>query len=69
MIRRISMKVAVDEDLCVGTGNCVDTCPEVFELVDGISHVKVDVVPEEVEKQAKQAVEECPVSAIEIVEE
>jgi len=63
------MKVAVDEDLCVGTGNCVDTCPEVFELVDGISHVKVDVVPEEVEKQAKQAVEECPVSAIEIVEE
>jgi ferredoxin len=39
------MKVAVDEDLCVGTGNCVDTCPEVFELVDGISHVKEDVVP------------------------
>jgi ferredoxin len=63
------MKVAVDEDLCVGTGNCVDTCPEVFELVDGVSHVKVDVVPKDMEKQAKQAVEECPVSAIEIVEE
>jgi ferredoxin len=69
VIRRISMKVAVDEDLCVGTGNCVDTCPEVFELVDGVSHVKVDVVPKDMEKQAKQAVEECPVSAIEIVEE
>ena len=63
------MKVAVDKEICVGTGNCEDLCPEVFELVDGISRVKVDVVPKEVEEQAKKAVDECPVSAIEITEE
>ncbi len=63
------MKVEVDEDICVGTGNCVDTCSEVFELVDGISNVKVDVVPEEAEQKVKRAVDECPVSAISIVEE
>ncbi len=63
------MKVEVDEDICVGTGNCVDTCPEVFELVDGISKIKVDVVPGEAEQKVKRAVDECPVSAISIVEE
>jgi ferredoxin len=63
------MKVAVDETICVGTANCEDTCPEVFELVDGISHVKVDTVPKELEEQVKKAVDECPTSAIEITEE
>jgi len=63
------MKVKVDEDLCVGTGNCVQDCPEVFELEGGISKVKVDVVPHEVEDKARQAVEDCPMEAISIEEE
>ncbi|UCB45764.1 MAG: ferredoxin [Spirochaetota bacterium] len=63
------MRVVVDKDICVGTANCVDICPEVFELVDAISKVKVGTVPEELEKQVRKAVDECPVSAIEITEE
>ena len=63
------MKVVVDEDICVGTANCVDVCPEVFELDDAISHVKVGTVPKELEEQVQKAVDECPVSAIEITEE
>ena len=63
------MKVVVDEDICVGTANCVDVCPEVFELVDAISHVKVGTIPKELEEQVKKAVDECPVTAIEITEE
>jgi ferredoxin len=63
------MKVIVDEDICVGTSNCVDVCPDVFELVDAISHVKEAAVPQELEEQVRKAVDECPVSAIEITEE
>jgi ferredoxin len=61
------MKVKVDGDICIGSGNCASTCPQVFELKDGISHVKVDVVPPDLEKKAKKAVDDCPVSAISIV--
>ncbi len=64
------MKVRVDREVCVGTGSCVSICPEVFELDDeGISVPKVDVVPSDVEDTCREAVESCPVDAIEIVEE
>ena len=63
------MKAIVDEDICVGTANCVDVCPDVFELVDAISRVKVGIVPKELEEQVQKAADECPVVAIEITEE
>jgi ferredoxin len=62
------MRVKVDEDLCVGTGNCVQDCPEVFELEGGISKVIADPVPGDVEDKARQAVEDCPMEAITIEE-
>ena len=62
------MKAKVDEDICIGTGNCADTCPEVFELVNGISQVKVDEVPAELEDKVRLAVDDCPVSAISVEE-
>ena len=34
------MKVSVDKDVCVGSGECEATCPAVFEVVDGKSRVK-----------------------------
>jgi ferredoxin len=58
------MKVVVDEDLCTGCGICEDTCPEVFEVKDGISVVKVSKVPESAVESCKQAAEDCPVEAI-----
>jgi len=58
------MKAVVDEDLCTGCGLCEDTCPEVFEIKDGISVVKINKVPESAVESCKQAAEDCPVEAI-----
>jgi ferredoxin len=60
------MKALVNEDLCIGSGNCEETCPAVFKVVDGTSQVQVDVVPADEEKKVKQAVDGCPTGAISV---
>lgn len=53
-------------DNCIGCGLCAGLCPEVFELNDdGLSHVIAPATTPETQKQARQALEECPVDAIE----
>ncbi len=55
----------VDQDLCIGCGNCVALCPEVFELLpEGKSHV----IKEDATCDLDAAVSSCPVQAISIVE-
>ncbi len=39
------MKVSVDQDTCIGSGNCEATCPEVIEVRDAKTQVKEDSVP------------------------
>ena len=59
------MKVRVDADVCVGTGSCINICPDVFELGDdGVAVVKVAEVPAELEESCREAVDGCPVEAI-----
>ena len=58
------MKVSVDQDLCVGCGLCVNTCPDIFEMKDDKAIAKVSAVPGASEDSAKQAKDECPVEAI-----
>ena len=58
------MKATVDQDVCIGSGNCEATCPDVFELRNGKSHVKVGTVPEKLEGKVEEAVNGCPVQAI-----
>ncbi|MCL5408617.1 MAG: ferredoxin [Candidatus Omnitrophica bacterium] len=60
------MKTKVDENLCTGCGLCVDICPEVFEMGETVSVVKVDVVPPELEDKVREAAENCPVDAISV---
>ena len=58
------MKVTVNKEICVGSGSCQASCPEIFEVVDGKSQVKTDPSTEEQKACARQAVEGCPVGAI-----
>ena len=60
------MKASVDENLCIGAGNCENVCPAVFKVVDGISRVQVDLVPEAEEKNVQRAVDGCPAGAISV---
>jgi ferredoxin len=57
------MKAHITED-CTACGQCVDACPEVFEMGDEIAQVKVDAIPGEFENAAQQAADDCPTSAI-----
>ncbi len=58
------MQVRVDETLCTGCEVCVDTCPEVFEMNDGVVEVKVNPVPEEHQESTQEAADGCPCEAI-----
>lgn len=58
------MHFTVDQELCVGCGACMGTCPEVFEVIDGLSNVRVDPIPDEYQECAISAEDGCPVGAI-----
>ncbi len=58
------MNFIVNQDLCIGCGVCVATCPQVFELVDDKSNVKLHPVTEAFQDDALTAENVCPVEAI-----
>ncbi len=58
------MVFKVDQDACIGCGACESTCPEVFELVDDKSQVKLNPVPDQFQEGALSAEIGCPVQAI-----
>ncbi len=61
------MELIVDQDLCISCGICVDTCPNIFNWNDdGKADVQVEDVTGETEKCSMEALEECPVDAIQI---
>ena len=60
------MKATVDADACTGCELCVDTCPEVFEMNDGIAVVKAGDVPADAEDTCREAADSCPVECISV---
>lgn len=61
------MKFFVNEN-CIGCGLCCSTCPEVFEMGDeGKSRAIEAEVPTAHEEAATEAMNQCPVNAIEEV--
>ena len=62
-------KVKLNQDMCIGCGACQALVPDVFEINDeGVAEVIVEVVPENLEEEVKDASESCPVNAIEVNE-
>ncbi|MDD3374358.1 MAG: ferredoxin [Candidatus Omnitrophica bacterium] len=60
------MKVKVNQDVCVGSQDCVDTCPEVFKMEGEKAAVQLEEVPKELEDKCKSAADACPAAAITI---
>jgi ferredoxin len=62
------IQVTVDRALCIGSGDCVDTTPNVFQLDEEDKAVVVDPDGASVD-EIVQAAGNCPVSAIFVVGE
>ena len=62
------IRIEVDRGLCIGSGDCVDTAPDVFELDDEDKAVVIDpdAAPVDV---VIEAAGNCPVTAIVVVGE
>jgi ferredoxin len=58
------MKLNIDKNLCIGCGTCVTIAPKTFKLeIDGKAEVVVP--PKDKEEVIKEAIDSCPVNAIE----
>ncbi|HPS20809.1 MAG TPA: ferredoxin [Candidatus Omnitrophota bacterium] len=57
------MKVKVDQDVCIGCGLCAQVAPDVFEMQGDKASVVAGVSADKAE-DAKNAAEQCPVTAI-----
>ena len=65
--RKNEMKATVDQGLCIGCGICEGIVPEVFTLQnEPYAEVLLDPIPEEHQDAVREAVEECPETAISI---
>lgn len=62
------MKLKVNEDMCIGCGACKSICPDVFEVDENGAKVIVDEISSDLEADAMDAKEGCPVGAIEDIE-
>ena len=65
---RNRIRVEVDRDLCIGSGDCVATVPEVFELDDEGKAVVIDPDAADTE-YVVEAARNCPVTAIFVIGE
>jgi ferredoxin len=69
MFVEAAMKVSVDGERCVGSGQCVDVAPQVFRQgEDGVSSV-IEQPSAEHEAAVREAWDTCPVMAVEISED
>ncbi|MFT5874420.1 MAG: ferredoxin [Clostridium sp.] len=59
------MKAYVDKDTCIGCGLCPEICPDIFKMEDDEKAVASKAeVAENLVSSAKEAEEQCPVTAI-----
>ena len=65
---RNRIRIEVDRALCIGSGDCVDTAPDVFQLDEDDKAAVVDPDGAPVD-DVVEAARNCPVSAILVVGE
>jgi ferredoxin len=66
------MRIVADRDVCIGSGNCVLSAPQVFDQDDEEGLVVVLVTPEVDQQDAdvvRQAVARCPSGALHLVDD
>jgi ferredoxin len=64
-----TFKVHVDEDLCIGAGQCVLAAPQIFDQDDRGLVILLDATPPaELHEAARKAAKLCPARAITIEE-
>ena len=65
----MGMHTTVDFDLCASTGNCMQVCPEAFEVrEDGYLYLLLEEPPESLREKVNQAANMCPTAAITVSE-
>jgi ferredoxin len=65
--REQSMRVIVDYEKCIASGDCVASCPEVFRQDDDGNVVLLnEEPPEELRPTVEQAVDSCPAACLDI---
>lgn len=64
------MRVSVDQDKCIGSGQCVRTVPAVFDQreEDGIVTLLAASPPAQLEQDVRLAASMCPAQAITVSE-
>ncbi|GAA3432858.1 ferredoxin [Kutzneria kofuensis] len=64
------MKVVIDQDKCVGAGQCVLLAPDVFDQrdEDGVVVLLQEFPPAELHDDVRLAARVCPALAIELAE-
>ena len=60
------MKLTVDQEMCIGAGQCAMTAPEIFDQreEDGVVVLLDDSPPAERQQAARDAAAMCPAAAI-----
>jgi ferredoxin len=60
------MRIGVDKDRCIGSGNCVEMAPRYFDQrdSDGVVEVLEQEVGPDDESSVREAADICPVAAI-----
>ena len=64
------MRVTIDRDVCIGSGNCMRFAPDVFDQdADAIVVLKIEEPPAQFLDDVRAAVAGCPTSAIRLDED